>query len=159
MNDGSPGAIRHILVVCEGNHCRAPMAEGLLRAVLPHDIQVESAGLSALVGEPADPEAQRLMAAAGLDITAHRGRQLTCDMATAADLILVMDESQKTWCGLMCPSALGRIFLLGHWQPPAFREIQDPYRRGPEAFLAAFEHIRQSVSDWPPRLTPKQRSA
>lgn len=159
MSEGVPGAIRHILVVCEGNHCRAPMAEGLLRALLPPDVQVASAGLCALVGQPADPEAQRLMAGAGLDISGHRGRQLTCDMATGADLILVMDESQKAWCGLMCPSALGRIFLLGHWQPAASREIQDPFQRGPEAFRAAFEHIRLTVSDWPPRLTPKQRSA
>ena len=159
MTDGSTADIRHILVVCEGNHCRAPMAEGLLKSLLPPPFQVASAGLNALVGLPADPEAQRLMAGAGLDISGHLGRQLTCEMATEADLILVMDELQKGWCGLMCPSALGRIFLLGHWRPAGSREIQDPFRRGPEIFRAVFEHIRQSVSDWPPRLAPQQRSA
>jgi protein-tyrosine phosphatase len=135
------------------------MAEALLRSLLPPDITVESAGLSALVGAPADPEAQRLMADIGLDISAHVGRQLTYDMTAAADLILVMDQSQKGWCGQLFPSSIGRIFLLGHWQPPASREIQDPFGRGPEAFRIALEAIRQSVSDWPPHLTTKQRSA
>jgi protein-tyrosine phosphatase len=159
MNEGSANAIRHLLVVCEGNHCRGPMAEALLRSQLPPDITVESAGLAALEGAPADLEAQRLMADIGMDISTHVGRQLTYEMTVAADLILVMELSQKTWCGQMFPSSLGRIFLLGHWQPPASREIQDPFRQGSEAFRVAFESVRQSASDWPPRLTSKQRSA
>ncbi|HET8902193.1 MAG TPA: low molecular weight protein-tyrosine-phosphatase [Holophagaceae bacterium] len=149
-----PGpAIHRVLILCEGNHCRGPMAEALLRSLLPPDILVESAGLEALEGKPADPEAQRLMAAQGLDISAHRGRQLTEEMALKADLILVMDLPQKAWCEQMMPSAVGRIFLLGHWLPAPPREIADPYRMGPEAFREAFESIRGSVADWLPRMT------
>ena len=148
-----PGpAIQRVLVLCEGNHCRGPMAEALLRSLLPPGILVESAGLQALEGKSADPEAQRLMAAQGLDISAHRGRQLTEEMALKADLVLVMDLPQKDWCGQMMPSAVGRIFLLGHWRSAPQREIADPYGMGPAAFLAAFESIRESVADWLPRL-------
>ncbi|HXC17890.1 MAG TPA: low molecular weight protein-tyrosine-phosphatase [Holophagaceae bacterium] len=149
-----PGpAIHHILVLCEGNHCRGPMAEALLRSLLPPGFQVESAGLEALEGRPADVEAQRLMAAQGLDISSHRGRQLTEEMALKADLILVMDRPQKEWCERVMPSALGRIFLLGHWLPAPRREISDPYGMGTAAFNVAFEGIRESVADWLPRLT------
>jgi protein-tyrosine phosphatase len=149
-----PGpAIHRILILCEGNHCRGPMAEALLRSLLPPDILVESAGLEALDGRPADEEAQRLMAVQGLDISAHRGRQLTEEMALKADLVLVMDLPQKAWCEQMMPSAVGRIFLLGHWRPTTpLREIPDPYRMGPAAFQAAYESIRESVADWLPRL-------
>ena len=42
-----------ILVICEGNICRSPMAQGLLAAALPN-AQVHSAGLGALVGMPAE---------------------------------------------------------------------------------------------------------
>ncbi|WP_243318745.1 low molecular weight protein-tyrosine-phosphatase [Geothrix paludis] len=159
MKTGCTPAIHHILVICEGNHCRGPMAEAMLRAALPPDIQVASAGLNALEGLSVDPEVSRLMAEAGLDVSGHMGRQLTEEMLLAADLVLVMDLPQKAWCEKMTPSLLGRTFLLGHWRPEGTREIQDPFRQGSEAFRTACENIRLSVSDWLPRLAHEQRSA
>lgn len=159
MTSGSEAGLHHILILCEGNHCRGPLAEALLRPQLPPGLSVSSAGLAALVGQPADPEALRLAQAEGLDLSALRGRQATPDLLLKADLILVMESAQRTWCGQLAPSALGRVFLLGHWRPPDQQEIPDPYRRGPEAFRLAFERIRQSVSDWLPHLAHEQRSA
>ena len=52
-----------ILVLCEGNHCRSPLAVALLRRALGPGFTVESAGLAALEGIPAHPEAARLAAA------------------------------------------------------------------------------------------------
>ena len=88
-------AIRHILVLCEGNHCRSPLAEGLLRKSLTQEIRITSAGLDALLGQPAHRETKALMAMDGIgiaEITAHLGRQVTADLALGADLILVMDH-------------------------------------------------------------------
>ena len=155
----SAGAIGRILVLCEGNHCRGPLAEALLRSALPGPAQVESAGLAALVGAPADPEAARLARAAGLDLSAHRGRQVTPELALGAELVLVMDLAQKAWCEALLPSVRGRVFLLGHWRPAGEREIADPYRRGAEAFLAAWQRIQLAVADWLPRLNSERRSA
>jgi protein-tyrosine phosphatase len=118
---------------------------------------IESAGLIAMKGLPADPWAQEIMAECGLDISSHRGRQLTAPLALAADLILVMDERQKRDCERMIPSIRGRVYLLGHWQPDSSREIPDPYRKGREAFLQALKQIDQSVADWIPRLVHEQR--
>jgi len=147
-----------ILVLCEGNICRSPIAAGLLREGLGPAFPVASAGLSALVGRGPDPEAVRLMAARGLDISREISRQLTPAMALAADLILVMDPGQLDWCTGLVPAARGRVYLLGHWRrPPA--AIADPYLRGPEAFKAAFDAIHQCVSDWVPQLLTKRRSA
>ncbi len=151
--------IRSVLVLCEGNHCRAPIAEGLLRAELGPSVQVGSAGLRALVGEPADPEALGLMKARGIDISSHRGRQVTPELACGADLILVMDSRQKEWCTQLVPSARGRIFLLGHWLSVPPRDIADPFGQGPAGFRQAFEDIQDSVAAWASRLLPEQRPA
>ncbi len=62
-------------MVCTGNICRSPMAEGLLRHRLAADspTKVASAGVGALISHPADPIAVDLMSARGIDISAHRG--------------------------------------------------------------------------------------
>jgi protein-tyrosine phosphatase len=133
------------------------MAEVLLQSALGEAINIGSAGLIALQGFPADPLAQAIMAEGGLDISRHRGRQLTAAIALASDLILVMDERQKDNCLRMVPSLRGRVYLLGHWQPTSFREIPDPFQRGPEAFRKALEQISHSVADWIPCLIHKQR--
>lgn len=157
MNSKPP--IRSVLVLCVGNHCRAPIAEALLRAALSPTIRVASAGLKALVGVPAAPESTRLMKEQGLDISAHRGRQMTPEMALDADLILVMDAQQKEWCTQLAPSARGRIFLLGHWVASPPLEIVDPFGQGPAVFRRVYETILQSVSAWVPHLHSEQRSA
>jgi protein-tyrosine phosphatase len=148
-----------ILVLCEGNHCRSPLAVALLRRALGPGFTVESAGLAALDGIPAHPEAARLAAAHHLDLSGHASRQLTPAMALGADLILVMDRGQKAWCEAQAPSVRGRVFLLGQWRQPAPAEIADPHQLGPEAFRAAFETIHQCVADWIPRLLSERRSA
>ena len=147
-----------ILMVCEGNHCRSPIAAGLLSEALGAGFQVESAGLAAQPGIPAHPEACRLMAARGLDLSAHLSRQLTAAMGLAADLVLVMDREQREWCESLAPSLKGRVFLLGHWESPAPAEIPDPFPLGPAAFPAVFEAIAQGVTSWVPHLTSMQRS-
>lgn len=161
MNAIPAPTIRHILVLCEGNYCRSPMAEHLLRASLgaaqSEEVIVESAGMGALHGRSADPEAEHLMAARGIDLSGHRARMLTTKAALSADLILVMEQGQKTRCEQMVPSARGRVFLLGHWLPSDQQEIADPYRQGTQAFRAALDHIERSVATWLPRLTHPQR--
>jgi protein-tyrosine phosphatase len=107
------------------------------------------------VDSPPDPEAIRLMGECGLDISSHRGRQVTSEMAHDADLILVMDSEQKEWCTHLVPSARGRIFLLGHWLSEPPKEILDPYSQGPEVFRRVFEDIQRSVSAWVPHLISK----
>ena len=149
-----------ILVICDGNYCRSPIAKALLQAAVgAAGPRVESAGLTALEGLPPHPLAQKLMAEQGLDISGDRGRQLTLPIALAADLILVMDERQKRSCGQLAPSARGRLFLLGHWQPAARREIPDPSRGGSAAIYRSFEQISRAVADWVPHLVHSQRSA
>ena len=143
--------IRHILVVCVGNICRSPMAEALLRDALrgQAEMTVESAGLGALVGHPADKFAIELMRERGIDITSHRARQLHPDMVSAADLILVMEHGHKKAIDGLDQAARGKVQRLGEWQD---MEISDPYRQPKEVFADALQDIEDGVADWVERL-------
>lgn len=143
------------MILCEGNHCRSPFAQALLRRCLGQEVVVTSAGLRALVGQPAHEVTQRLALDQGLDLQSHRGRQFSSDLALGADLILVMDQAQKAICEAMVPSARGRVFLLGHWLPEPDREIADPIQRGPEIHRQTHQHIQRAIQPWLIRLSPR----
>lgn len=140
--------MRSVLVVCIGNICRSPMGEALIAAALPH-LKVGSAGIGALVGQPADPLARALMAERGIDIEAHRARQLTTLMCQEADLILVMDEEQRLYVNQRHPFARGKLFRLGE---VARVDIPDPYRLGRPAFDQALQLIEAGANAWTERI-------
>lgn len=139
--------IRNILVVCVGNICRSPMAEALLKSALrgQDGITVESAGLGALVGYPADDYALELMQEMGEDVSSHRARQIHPDMVTDADLVLVMEARHKRAIDDADPTARGKVHRLGEWQD---RDIDDPYRQDKAAFAEALEEIQEGVASW-----------
>jgi protein-tyrosine phosphatase len=89
-----------ILVVCTGNICRSPIAEGLLRNALQRRFGdaapvVSSAGTSGLEGSDAMPESVQAAYELGVDIAGHRGRRLTAEMAEASDLLLCMASNHS----------------------------------------------------------------
>ncbi len=140
--------MRSVLVVCIGNICRSPMGEALIAAALPH-LEVTSAGVGALVGQPADPLARALMAERGLNIEAHRARQLTSQMCQEADLIFVMDEEQRLHINQRHPFTRGKLFRLGE---VARVDIPDPYRLGRSAFDQALQLIDAGATAWADRI-------
>ena len=150
-------SFQSILILCDGNHCRSPLAEALFRRAFPEMKQVGSAGLQALAGQPADAEVRRLAQREGVPLDAFRGRQVDAPMILGADLILVMDEVQRQSVSMMFPMARGRVFLLGHWLPKDRREVADPFGLGPEAMASALEHIQEGLATWRLRLDRESR--
>ena len=123
------------------------MAEALLKRELREQdgFTVESAGLGALVGYPASEFSIELMDELGVDITAHRARQIHPDMVSAADLVLVMEAGHKRAIDDADPTARGKVHRLGEWQD---KDIDDPYRQPKAAFADALEDIREGVRLW-----------
>ena len=140
--------MQNILVLCIGNICRSPIAEALLRQQFP-DKTIASAGLGALVGYPADPLSIEVSAEQGVDLSAHRARQLSSWMCQAADLILVMEQRHKVEVEQLHPLVRGKVFRLGELGK---FDIEDPHRKPREAFDTAYAHIARGVADWVPRI-------
>ncbi len=138
-----------ILVICTGNICRSPIAEGLLKVALPGKT-VLSAGTMAMVGDGADPMSIEVSTANGLDISAHRAQQLTLPLLQAADLVLTLDGSHNDWIHRRYPQYRGKVHKLGKWQQDA--DVPDPYRRPKAVFESAYEQMASQVEDWLKRV-------
>lgn len=145
----------NILLLCAGNLCRSPMAEGLMRQLLPAH-ELFSAGICAADGEPADPIAVELMQELGIDIGEHRARPLASWMMHEADLVLTMDLRQLQYVRQRFPMAAGKVERLGE---PGGIDIPDPYQRGRAAFRLSLQLIRQAVDRRLPQLSAQAEPA
>jgi protein-tyrosine phosphatase len=142
----SPQPSVRVLVVCLGNICRSPMAEGALRAriqdsTLAGSVVVDSVGTGAWhVGQPPDPRAIATAARHGVDISGLRGRQLSRDDFMRHDWLLCADRSNLRDVLARGPAdAHSRCALLLDWAGMAPEEIEvpDPYTGG----AVDFEHV------------------
>ena len=140
--------MKHILTVCIGNICRSPLAQALLARDLP-GATVWSAGLGALVGNPADPLSIKVAATHGLDITEHRAQQVNSWLCQNAELILVMEQAHKAALEQQYPLVRGKVFRLGELEN---FDIADPYRQPFSAFESAYADIARGVANWVPRI-------
>ena len=120
-----------LLLVCTGNICRSPMAEAIARRLLEsrgrEDVAVASAGTAAQDGAPASEGAYLIALEHGLDLTAHRARQITSDLVAAADLVLGMSPHHGERA--LALGGDGRSHRLGEYagRPAADAQIDDPF--------------------------------
>jgi len=142
---------QNILIICIGNICRSPMAEAILSARLATmpDVRVTSAGIAAMVNASPEPMAQELMQERGFDISAHRARQVTRPLLSAADLILTMETRHQKQIEYNLPSICGKVHRLGKW---SVFDIPDPYKKPKAAFVQALMLIEQGIDDWQRKL-------
>ncbi len=137
---------RRVLVVCQGNICRSPFAGlRLQELVAPLGVVVESAGFIG-AGRPSPAEGIEAGRRYGIDLTAHRARVVTAQLASAADLIVVMDARQAAAIrGILTTGA--PVVVLGDCDPQfaGTRAIANPVDQPVEAFLESYARIDRCV--------------
>ncbi|HWA09365.1 MAG TPA: low molecular weight protein arginine phosphatase [Opitutaceae bacterium] len=144
-----------ILTVCTANICRSPMAAGLLQHALAaqpeplRSLKVASAGVAARLGERVSENSVTALKKAGIDISSHRSRPLTPELAAQASLILCMTESHRAMIQLNFSPVPRHVYLIREFMPRAAdKEIGDPYG-GP---LKAYEVARDEMVEAIPSL-------
>ena len=106
-----------ILVVCSGNLCRSPFAEGILRRLLvdrfgPSAPTVSSVGTIARKGAPPTKEALLVGSEHGLDLSEHAARRLAREHVADADLILAMTAEHRHAVARLDAQADRKTFTL-----------------------------------------------
>lgn len=140
-----------ILMVCLGNICRSPLAEGIMREKARQknlDIEVDSAGtISFHQGNPPDRRSIAVAKKYGIDLTPLRARPFTTEDFDTFDQIYVMDTMNYTDVMMMARTEKDKNkveLLLNVSNPGSNKVVPDPYHGGDEGFEKVFRMIDEA---------------
>ena len=134
---------KRVLILCTGNSARSQMAEGLLRHDAGDRFEVESAGTKPSVVRP---EAIAAMKEVGIDITAHRSKNVDEFTGQNFDYVLTVCDNAKE----SCPVFFGKADRLHHsFNDPA--AVEGPEEKRIAVFRQVRDEIRSYLRDFPPQ--------
>jgi len=138
-----------ILMVCLGNICRSPLAEGILKAKTNHlDVVVDSAGTAAYhVGEQPDIRSIEIANKYGIDLTSQRARQFSVNDFDKFDKIYAMDSSNYANIISLARDEKDRNkvdVILNESNPKSFQSVPDPYYGGENGFQDVYEMLEEA---------------
>ncbi|GAB4313414.1 MAG: arsenate reductase ArsC [Candidatus Sumerlaeia bacterium] len=120
-----------VLFLCTGNSCRSQMAEGWARALKADQIEAYSAGIES---HGLNPDAVRVMAEAGVDISGHRSKHVNELLDVPFDYVVTVCSHAHETCPVFPGRA--RVIHVPFDDPPALArgaktedERLAPYRR------------------------------
>jgi protein-tyrosine phosphatase len=122
-------------MVCLGNICRSPTAEGVLRDIAAREapeltLEVDSAGTADYhIGAAPDSRSRRAALARGFDISGLRARRVSADDFNRFDLLLAMDRANLRALEALRPAGShAQLRLLMSYAPElGYSEVPDPY--------------------------------
>lgn len=150
-------APRSILLVCTGNICRSPLAEGILRhhaAAAGLNIEIDSAGTHAYhVGEAPDSRARQVAREHGITIDQLRARRIEAADFKRFERVLVADRANlQALSSRLGGVAAAAELLLAYAGEDRNGEVPDPYYGTEADFQACFvlldRAVRKMLSSW-----------
>src|SRR5216110_3692799 len=131
--------MKSVLFVCTGNICRSPIAEGLFRRLLGNrkEIEVASAGVHAVHGQPPSLYAVQVCEEEGVDISGLRSQPLTAALIDRATHIFAMTGAHLETIQTLFPHGAEKSFLLREFEEPGttvWRDVPDPIGLGREVY-------------------------
>jgi protein-tyrosine phosphatase len=138
-----------ILMVCLGNICRSPLAEGILQSKLPEDkFIVDSAGTGNWhTGQQPDKRSILTAKNRGLDISCQKARQVKPSDFDEFDHIYVMDTSNMRDVTKLAPNDAAREkikLMMDEIFPGQKVDVPDPYYGGPEGFDKVYDMLDEA---------------
>ena len=146
----SPEVIK-VLFLCTGNSCRSQMAEGWARHLKADTIEARSAGIEA---RGLDPNAVKVMAEAGVDISGHRSKNVDELIDIPFDFVItVCDEAHES-----CPVFGGKaeVVHVGFDDPPRLAEGAKTEAEALDHYRRVRDEIRTFVETLPQALASKK---
>ena len=141
-----------ILMVCLGNICRSPIAQGIMENYAPNDWHIDSAGTSGWhATERPDTRSILIAKERGITIDQQRSRQVTVEDFEVFDIIFAMDSSNHSNLIQRAPdeSAKNKVrLLLNEAYPGENRQVPDPYTGGQEGFSHVYELLEEAIQSF-----------
>lgn len=143
---------KRALMVCLGNICRSPLAEGIIdyhATRLGYPLKLDSCGTSAWhVGEPPDSRAVAVAKQNGIDIAHYRARQFHQHDFDRFDIIFAMDHANKRDLLNMAKNQEQRdkvhmVLEFGGQEAPA--DVPDPYYGNEADFRKVFDLLNNTA--------------
>ena len=140
-----------ILMVCLGNICRSPLAEGILKSkISSSEVLVDSAGTGAWhSGELPDKRSIAVAKKYGIDLTDQRARLFLVEDFHRFDKIYVMDKSNYVNVCKLAPSAdlIDKVeLILNESHPEKDLEVPDPYYGGENGFENVYQMLDEACT-------------
>lgn len=144
-----------ILMVCLGNICRSPLAEGILRSKLDSNFIIDSAGTGGWhAGESPDQRSIETAKQNNIDISNQKARKFSIADFDSFDYIYVMDQSNYKDVINLAPNEVAKAkiaLILGD-----SKEVPDPYYGGQEGFENVYYLLDQACEEIAKNLSAKK---
>jgi len=142
-----------ILMICAGNLCRSPFAEGYMRLRLEQaGVHAEcfSRGLLFMAGRKVPEIAMKVAKEFGVDLSGHVSQTLLAPDMDRAAMVMVMEPEQRQHLSKMRPAHIGKVMMLS--QPGGGEKISDPMGRSEETFRKVYSEIAEYIDVWMQRF-------